>query len=121
MKSNPDSATKKTAMKNFLFFNDFSSESEHAAEVALLLAGKTGANLYVWNTFDRYEKPVEKELAVLTKYYDQQAGTIDEQNAHKMLSVGEYRTTGNIDQKKMAAMMRVIAMIYNLEETITKS
>jgi hypothetical protein len=66
-------------------------------------------------------KPVEKELAVLTKYYNQQAGTIDEQNAHKMLSVGEYRITGNIDQKKLAAMMRVIAMIYNLEETITKS
>jgi hypothetical protein len=39
-------------MKNFLLFNDFSSEAEHAAELALLIAGKTGANLYVWNTIE---------------------------------------------------------------------
>jgi len=50
-------------MKNILIFNDFSPESEHATELALLLAGKTNTNLYVWNTFDKYEKPVEKELA----------------------------------------------------------
>src|SRR5581483_11359893 len=45
-------STDKTAMRNFLLFNDFSSEAEHAAELALLLAGKTNANLYVWNTIE---------------------------------------------------------------------
>ncbi|MBV8389057.1 MAG: universal stress protein [Mucilaginibacter sp.] len=51
-------------MKNILIFNDFSPEAEHAAELALLLAGKTNTNLYVWNTFDKRENPVAKELAV---------------------------------------------------------
>jgi hypothetical protein len=51
-------------MKNILIFNDFSPEAEHAAELALLLAGKTNTNLYVWNTFDKREHPVAKELAV---------------------------------------------------------
>jgi hypothetical protein len=52
MMSNFSDSTRKTAMKNFLLFNDFSSEAEHAAELALLLAGKTGVNLYVWNTIE---------------------------------------------------------------------
>ncbi len=51
-------------MKNILIFNDFSPEAEHATELALLLAGKTNTNLYVWNTFDKRENPVAKELAV---------------------------------------------------------
>jgi len=51
-------------MKNILIFNDFSPEAEHATELALLLAGKTNTNLYVWNTFDKRESPVAKELAV---------------------------------------------------------
>jgi hypothetical protein len=51
-------------MKNILIFNDFSPEAEHATELALLLAGKTNTNLYVWNTFDKHEHPVAKELAV---------------------------------------------------------
>lgn len=51
-------------MKNILIFNDFSPEAEHAAELALLLAGKTNTNLYVWNVFDKLENPVAKELAV---------------------------------------------------------
>ncbi|MDB5143719.1 MAG: hypothetical protein JWQ66_2432 [Mucilaginibacter sp.] len=51
-------------MKNILIFNDFSPEAEHATELALLLAGKTNTNLYVWNTFDKLENPVARELAV---------------------------------------------------------
>ncbi|WP_426671185.1 hypothetical protein ACPPVU_08105 [Mucilaginibacter sp. McL0603] len=51
-------------MKNILIFNDFSPEAEHATQLALLLAGKTNSNLYVWNTFDKYENPVARELAV---------------------------------------------------------
>jgi hypothetical protein len=51
-------------MKNILIFNDFSPEAERATELALLLSGKTNTNLYVWNTFDKYENPVARELAV---------------------------------------------------------
>jgi hypothetical protein len=63
MISNLNDSTGRTAMKNFLLFNDFSSEAEHAAEITLLLAGKTGANLYVWNTIE-YEAVPKAELVL---------------------------------------------------------
>jgi hypothetical protein len=53
-------------MKNILLFNDFSLEAEHATELALLLAGKTNTNLYVWNTFDKADETVAKELATVS-------------------------------------------------------
>ncbi len=51
-------------MKNFLLFNDFSPEAEHAAELALLLAGKTNANLYVWNTIEYDAVPAKRLMMV---------------------------------------------------------
>lgn len=51
-------------MKNILLLNDFSPEAEHATELALLLAGKTNTNLYVWNTLSNPEKPVKAEVAL---------------------------------------------------------
>ena len=51
-------------MKNFLLFNDFSPEAEHAAELALLLAGKTNSNLYVWNTIEYEAIPAKRLLMV---------------------------------------------------------
>ncbi len=63
MISNINDSTGGTVMKNFLLFNDFSSEAEHAAEISLLLAGKTGANLYVWNTIE-YEAIPKAELVI---------------------------------------------------------
>jgi len=60
MMSNLNKSTQGTAMKNLLLFNDFSSEAEHAAELALLLAGKTNANLYVWNTIEYEAAPKAK-------------------------------------------------------------
>jgi hypothetical protein len=66
-------------------------------------------------------KPREEEVQILLKYYTQQASSIDVQSAKKMLSVGESPQAENLDQKKLAALMRVISTIYNLEETITKT
>lgn len=64
-------------MKNILIFNDFSPEAEHATELALLLAGKTNTNLYVWNTFDKYENPVARELAMAHANEEETAVTMD--------------------------------------------
>jgi len=66
-------------------------------------------------------KPREEEVQILLKYYTQQVGSIDALSAKKMLSVGESPQAENLDQKKLAALMRVISTIYNLEETITKT
>ncbi|GGB85372.1 PSD1 and planctomycete cytochrome C domain-containing protein [Dyadobacter sediminis] len=65
--------------------------------------------------------PSEKELDILTAYYEKQLKSIQPQSAEKMLAAGEYPLTKNLDKKAIAAFMRVISTIYNLEETITKS
>jgi hypothetical protein len=65
--------------------------------------------------------PTDRELDILTAYYAKQRKTITDQAAIKMVSVGEYPLTKNVDRKTQAALMRVISTIYNLEETITKS
>jgi len=66
-------------------------------------------------------KPEEKELDVLIKYYDRQKEIMNEQTAKKTLAVGEYPIDSKVDKKNLAALMRVISAIYNLEETITKT
>jgi hypothetical protein len=66
-------------------------------------------------------RPSEKELDILATYYTKQLDKIKPQTADKMLAAGEYPLTKNLDKKAVAALMRVISTIYNLEETITKS
>jgi len=57
----------------------------------------------------------------LIKYYDRQKEIMNEQTAKKTLAVGEYPIDSKVDKKNLAALMRVISAIYNLEETITKT
>jgi hypothetical protein len=66
-------------------------------------------------------KPAEKELEVLANYYNKEVNTLTAATAEKALTVGEYPLPPKADRKQLAAMMRVISTIYNLEETITKS
>ncbi len=65
--------------------------------------------------------PSEKEVGVLTAYYDKQLKIMQQSTAEKMTAVGEYPMTKKVDRKTLAALMRVVSTIYNLEETITKS
>jgi hypothetical protein len=66
-------------------------------------------------------KPEDKELDVLIKYYDRQKEIMNDETAKKTLAVGEYPADTKVDQKNLAALMRVISAIYNLEEAITKT
>jgi hypothetical protein len=66
-------------------------------------------------------QPTAKELEILTRYYDKQTKSITPETATRMLAVGEYPLTKNVDRIKQAALMRLISTIYNLEETITKT
>ena len=68
-------------------------------------------------------KPNQQELSLLTGYYYDQLKTLStqKQNADKLLSVGEYPLPNNVDKVTLAAMMKVVDTIYNLEETITKT
>jgi hypothetical protein len=66
-------------------------------------------------------KPHEKEIDMLTAYYEKELKEIKKPVAEKALSVGEYPIPEKIDKTKLAALMRVVSTIYNLEETITKT
>ncbi len=66
-------------------------------------------------------KPTDKEMSILTSYYQDQLKSINEKDAEKLLAVGEYPVPANMDKINLAAMMKVIDTIYNLEEAITKT
>ena len=59
-------------------------------------------------------------MAILTGYYNDQLKSISQKDAAKLLEVGEY-PQAHLDKVSMAAMMKVIETMYNLEETITKT
>jgi hypothetical protein len=66
--------------------------------------------------------PTKKELTVLTDYYNDQIQLFRSKqlNARQTLSVGEY-PQASTDADATAALMKVIELMYNLEETITRS
>lgn len=67
-------------------------------------------------------KPKDKEIKLLASYYADQLKVFKQKsNADKVLAVGEYPISAKANKTELAAMMGVIAAIYNLEETITKS
>ncbi|MDP9048215.1 MAG: DUF1553 domain-containing protein, partial [Bacteroidota bacterium] len=66
-------------------------------------------------------KPNEKELAILTGYYNEQLKSIDLKTAGKILNVGEYPIPGSLNKVTLAVMMKVVDTIYNMEEAITKT
>ncbi len=67
--------------------------------------------------------PTKKQLAILTDYYEEQfkkfsAKIID---ATKTLTAGEYAQDNAVNKNELAALMKVIVTIYNMEEAITKT
>jgi len=65
--------------------------------------------------------PEARELEVMNNYYNGQLETLTDGVAGDLLDVGEYPMIKNLDKVALAAMMQVIVMIYNLEESIAKS
>ena len=67
-------------------------------------------------------KPTDKEINILTGYYEEQLQAFQQKklDASGTLQVGEYEMTKGLDQNQTAALMKVIEMVYNLEEAIVK-
>ncbi|MEO5890440.1 MAG: PSD1 and planctomycete cytochrome C domain-containing protein [Ferruginibacter sp.] len=65
----------------------------------------------------------EKETAILKTYYDDQLIQFKEKklDAKSTLKVGEFPPNKTLDPNATAALMKVINMIYNMEEAITKT
>lgn len=67
--------------------------------------------------------PSEKENNILNQYYTEQLSAFQQKklSADTTLKVGEYPVNDKADKTQSAALMKVIQMIYNLEESITKT
>jgi hypothetical protein len=66
-------------------------------------------------------KPNEKELVLLDNYYNVLAKAMTKTKAEKLLKVGEYPIKPQLDKVQLASLMQVIASIYNLEETFSRT
>ena len=65
-------------------------------------------------------RPKEKEKDLLLKYFKGRQESINETNAAELLAVGEYSFTEKVDPIGTAALMQVISLLYNLEESINR-
>lgn len=68
-------------------------------------------------------KPTAKELSVLGKYYEEQLHSFQQhkEDAVLTLKAGMFPAGNNPDKNAVAALMKTISIIYNLEEAITKT
>jgi hypothetical protein len=66
-------------------------------------------------------KPTERELGILYSYYADELRSMDNQTAARVLNVGEYPIPAGMDKVSLAAMMKTVDAVYNLEEAITKT
>ena len=67
--------------------------------------------------------PTDKERQVLEQFYNEELKkyAVNKKEAKKLCKIGKYPHIEKIDEVQTAAMMLTIQMIYNLDETITKS
>ena len=97
-------------------------------EASLALADKllqqSPQNEIIGHAFTRIicRKPTQKELDILTNYYKEQLVYFSNkpQNADKIVKVGYYKASST-SKIKLAALMKAIQVMYNMEEAITKT
>jgi hypothetical protein len=112
-----------TPLQALVMMNDPTVLEASRVLAAQLLAEKSSSTDKIRKAFRLIvcRKPTEKELAILVAYYDKEHKKITQPRAEKILAVGEYPIPKNVEKTTLAALMRVVNTIYNLEETIMKS
>lgn len=65
--------------------------------------------------------PSSKEMEILKNYYGKSIQSLADADAQKLLRQGEYPQAKGLEAKPWAALMQVIATIYNMEETLSKT
>jgi len=68
-------------------------------------------------------KATDEELKLLKEYYAEELNLFKnkKQDPSKILKIGEYPLDKKTDQNRLAALMKTVNTIYNLEESITKT
>lgn len=87
--------------------------------------GKSDVEEKIKESFQKIvcRKPTEREVKILHDYYKEEMANFSQNAklADQVLHVGEYPHEAKVQKEKAAALMRVINMLFNMEEAITKS
>lgn len=112
-----------TPLQALVMLNDPTVLEASRVLAARLLGERSGTNDKISKAFRLIvsRKPSDKETTLLTTYYEKELKKLTKISIDKTLAVGEYPIPARVDKAKLAALMRVVTTIYNLEETITKS
>ncbi|MCS3554599.1 hypothetical protein M2409_002298 [Sphingobacterium sp. JUb21] len=113
-----------TPLQALAMLNDPTVLEASRVLAARLLQDKGTPETKIITAFRRIvcRKPKEQEIKRLTTYYADQLNTFKQKaNGDKVLAVGEFPIDQKVNKTQLAALMGVITIIYNLEETITKS
>ncbi|MCU0324421.1 MAG: PSD1 and planctomycete cytochrome C domain-containing protein [Spirosomaceae bacterium] len=113
-----------TPLQALVMMND--PQTMEAARVLAenLMIENTPLETKLENAFRRIicRKPKDKELAILTQYFDSERTFFakNAKKADKMLGIGEYKRKDVKDKNATAALMQTIQMIFNMEEAIVR-
>ena len=90
---------------------------------ASLLVEKTPHKDKIFKAFRKIvcRTPTDKELTILTAYFEKRRKSINSETALQLLTIGEYPIDNKVNKIELAAMMQAISIIYNLEETFSKT
>ena len=112
-----------TPLQALVMLNDPTVLESARVLAAKLLQYNSGSKYKIIKAFRLImcRHPQEKELAILTAYYNDELKNMKADDAKKLLSVGEYPVPENLNKVTLATMMKVVDTIYNLEEAITKT
>nr|MBI1228556.1 DUF1553 domain-containing protein [Cytophagales bacterium] len=121
----PDRTTTNTPLQALLMMNDpMVLEASRVLAARLLEEGesdehklKKAFKLIVNRT------PLSSEIEILMMHYADQLQLYknDPAEAEKALKIGEYPQVEQLDVAEQAALMQVVSLMYNLEETLMKS
>ena len=114
-----------TPLQALMMMNDPTTLEASRVLAQTLLSFNTTAGERIKRAFRRIicRTPNTREMSILQSYYDEQLGAFNEKklDATATLNVGEFPSNGKLDKNATAALMKVIDMIYNMEEAIVKT
>ena len=114
-----------TPLQALMMMNDPTVLEASRVFAQKLVAEKTTSEAKLTKAFRRIicRQPSQREMDILKTYYEAQLSdfTHKKLDATATLLVGEYPALTTQDQNNTAALMKVISMIYNMEEAITKT
>jgi hypothetical protein len=112
-----------TPLQALLMENDPTVLEAARVLAAKLLEENSAAKDKIYKAFRLIicRKPTARESAILNGYYNEELASINGKTAAQVLNTGEFPVPDDLDKVKLAAMMKTVDAIYNLEEAITKT